>query len=88
VFVNGSYSTGTESLRRTYPQGAAVRAGNYDGGTFCPPPDFAKLAEAANCHGEQVTDVSELDDAIRRGLDVVRDGTPAVIAAHVVGPLG
>ncbi len=52
VFVNHSYSTGTTGLRRAYPEGEAVHAGNYDGGTFDPPPDYAKLAEAGNGYGE------------------------------------
>jgi hypothetical protein len=46
VFVNGSYSTGTSGLRHAYPEGYGISAGNYEGGTFEPPPNFAKLAEA------------------------------------------
>jgi thiamine pyrophosphate-dependent acetolactate synthase large subunit-like protein len=42
VFVNRSYSTGMRSLASHYPDGAAVRTGNYDGGLFDPPPDFAE----------------------------------------------
>jgi thiamine pyrophosphate-dependent acetolactate synthase large subunit-like protein len=87
VFVNRSYSTGTTGLRRAYPEGAAVRAGNYDGGTFDPPPDYAKLAEAGNGYGERVTETSEVGPALRRGLAMTRDGTPAVIAIDVPGPV-
>ena len=83
VFVNGSYSTGTTNLDETYPDGYAVSSGNYDGGTFRPPPNFAKLAEAANCHGEEVDSVTGLGPALRRGLAEVRDGTPAVVAVHL-----
>ena len=87
VFVNRSYSTGTTGLRRAYPEGVAVRSGVYDGGTFDPPPNFAKLAEAGNGYGETVTETSELAPALRRGLAVTRDGTPAVIAVEVPGPV-
>ena len=83
VFVNGSYSTGTRGLKGTYPEGSAVRAENYDGGLFDPPPDFAKLAEAANGYGETVYDAEEVGPALRRGLEQVRNGTPAVIAAKI-----
>lgn len=83
VFVNRSYSTGTRSLASHYPDGAAVRAGNYDGGLFDPPPDFAKLAEAANGYGESVSEPDEVGPALRRGLEQVRNGTPAVIAAQL-----
>ena len=83
VFVNGSYSTGTRGLKGTYPEGSAVRAENYDGGLFDPPPDFAKLAEAANGYGETVYEAEEVGPALRRGLEQVRNGTPALIAAKI-----
>ena len=83
VFVNASYSTGTRGLRGTYPDGAAMRDGSYEGGLFDPPPDFAKLAEAANGYGETVTTAEEIGPALRRGLEQVRRGTPAVIAARI-----
>src|SRR5437867_8864793 len=54
VFVNRSYSTGTNGLKGSYPEGVAVETGNFEGGTFDPPPDFAKLAEAGNSYGETV----------------------------------
>lgn len=80
VFVNRSYSTGTSGLKGTYPEGVAVETGNFEGGIFDPPPDFAKLAEAANCYGETVRDAEEVGPALRRGLDQVRRGTPALVA--------
>jgi acetolactate synthase-1/2/3 large subunit len=83
VFVNRSYSTGTNGLRRTYPNGVAVRTENYEGGVFDPPPDFAKLAEAGNCYGETVSEPEEVGPALRRGLEQVRRGTPALIAAYL-----
>jgi acetolactate synthase-1/2/3 large subunit len=86
IFVNRSYSTGTTGLRRAYPEGAAVQAGNYDGGTFDPPPDFAKLAEACGGYGETVAETAALAPALRRGLDLTRQGVPAVIAVEVPGP--
>ena len=67
VFVNRSYSTGTNGLRRAYPNGVAVRTENYEGGIFDPPPDFAKLAEAANCFGETVSEPEEVGPALKAG---------------------
>ena len=81
VFVNRSYSTGTRGLKSTYPEGSSAGAGNYEGGLFDPPPDFAKLAEAANGYGETVTKAEDVGPALRRGLEHVRNGSPAVIAA-------
>jgi acetolactate synthase-1/2/3 large subunit len=86
IFVNRSYSTGTTGLRRAYPEGIAAQTGNFDGGTFDPPPDFAKIAEAAGGYGETVTETAELATALRRGLDQTRNGVPAVIAVEVPGP--
>ena len=80
VFVNRSYSTGTTGLRGTYPEGVAVEIGDYEGGIFDPPPDFAKLAEAANCYGETVREADEVGPALRRGLEQTRRGTPALVA--------
>jgi acetolactate synthase I/II/III large subunit len=85
VFVNGSYSTGTSGPRHTYPEGYSIAAANYEGGTFEPPPNFAKLAEAVNGYGEQVTELSQL--ALKRGLEHTRNHIPAVIAVRVPGPM-
>jgi acetolactate synthase-1/2/3 large subunit len=83
VLVNGSYSTGTANLRSAYPDGVAVGEANYDGGTFEPPPRFDKLAEAANAHGEEVSEVATLVPALRRGLDLAREGVPALVAVRL-----
>jgi acetolactate synthase-1/2/3 large subunit len=79
VFVNRSYSTGTRGLRDTYPEGIAAEKRNYDGGVFDPPPDFGKMAETVNGYGETVRDPEEVGPALRRGLNAVRNGSPAVI---------
>jgi len=80
VMVNRSYSTGTQVLARQYPNGAAVTMGDYSGGLFDPPPDFAKLAEAANCCGETVREPEEVGPALRRAMEHVHNGMPAVVA--------
>ncbi len=80
VFVNRSYSTGTNGLKGSYPEGVAVETGNFEGGTFDPPPDFAKLAEAGNSYGETVREPEEVGPALQRGLEQTRRGTPALIA--------
>jgi acetolactate synthase-1/2/3 large subunit len=87
VFVNRSYSTGTSNVSRTYPEGAVVKAGNYEGGVFDPPPDFAKLAEAANCYGETVSDPDQVASALQRGMKEVRNGTPALLAMQLPTPM-
>ena len=83
VFTNRSYSTGTSGLKRTYPSGVVARTGNYEGGLFDPPPDFGKLAECVNGYGETVREPEALAGALRRGLDAVRKGSPAIISAYL-----
>src|SRR5262249_7241844 len=86
VFVNGSYSTGTSGLRNAYPEGYGITAAHYEGGTFEPTPNFAKLAEAGNGYGGQVTELSQPAPALQRGLEHTRNDTPAVSAVRVPGP--
>ena len=83
VIVNASYSTGTTNLKATYPNGYAVKHNNYTGGVFDPPPNFAKLAESVDCYGEYVHETAEVGPALKRGLEQVRNGIPAVVAVRV-----
>jgi acetolactate synthase-1/2/3 large subunit len=83
IFVNGTYSTGTTLLRLAYPDGYAVKGGNYAGGIIEPVPDFAKLAETVGGYGENVTTTDQVFPALQRGLDQVRNGIPAIIAVRV-----
>lgn len=80
VYQNRSYSTGTLRVDRVYGKDSFTAKAGYDGGYFDPPIDFAKEAEAAGCYGENVTDPAQIEPAIRRGLEQIRNGTPAVIS--------
>lgn len=42
-------------------------------------PDFAKIAQACECHGEQITDPADVDGAIARALAANERGIPAVL---------
>lgn len=79
VYQNRSYTTATIGVDEIYPGGYAARSG-YDGGYFDPPVDFAKEAEAAGAYGENVRDPAQVGPALRRGLEQIRRGTPAVIS--------
>lgn len=79
VFQNSSYSTGTWEVHNFYPDGYAARDA-FEGGIFDPPPDFAKEAESVGAYGENVYEPEEVAPALRRGLEKVQQGTPAVIA--------
>ena len=60
-----------------------VLSGAYTGGTIEPVPDFAKLAETVGGYGENVTRTEDVLPALQRGLDMVRNGTPAIVAVRV-----
>jgi acetolactate synthase-1/2/3 large subunit len=42
-------------------------------------PDFAKIAEACGCYGEQITEPTDVDGAITRALAANEKGIPAVL---------
>jgi acetolactate synthase-1/2/3 large subunit len=83
VIVNASFSTGTTNVKATYPNGYAVKQNQFPGGVFDPPPNFAKLAESVDCHGEYVHETADVAPALKRGLEQVRNGIPAVVAVRV-----
>ncbi|HLQ32801.1 MAG TPA: thiamine pyrophosphate-requiring protein [Chloroflexota bacterium] len=79
IYNNRGYRTGTFEVQRGYPEGYAVKAGDYTGGWFDPCPNYSGEAAASGAYGEKVTDPNEVSAAIRRGLDAVREGRPAVL---------
>jgi acetolactate synthase-1/2/3 large subunit len=80
VYTNRSYTTGTTRVALAYGRdGYAARAG-FEGGYFDPPIDFAAEATAAGAHGETVRDPHDVGPALRRGLEQIRSGRPAVIS--------
>jgi acetolactate synthase-1/2/3 large subunit len=80
VYQNRSYSTGTLRVKSVYGDDSYASKANYDGGYFDPPIDFAKEAEAAGAYGENVRDPAQVEPALRRGLERIRAGQPAVIS--------
>ena len=82
VYQNRAYSTGTLQVSSMYPDSYAEKAG-YEGGTFSPPMDYAKEAEACGAYGENVTDPAEIQPALRRAREANNAGKPAVIAVWV-----
>ena len=80
VYTNRSYTTGTDRIAHNYGAGSFAAQDGFQGGYFDPPIDFAKEAEAAGAHGETVRDPAELEAALARGLQQVRDGRPALVS--------
>jgi len=88
---NRGYSTGTAQVLRSYPEGYAARLQDVTGGWFDPCPNYSGEAAASGAYGEKVTDPDQVAPAIKRGLQAVREGAPAVLdmwlPKHVTGEL-
>ena len=82
VFVNGSFSTGTNGLRQQYPGGYAAES-KCVGGTFEVPIDFGKMCEAAGGYGEIVQENKDVGAALKRGLEQTRKGVPAIVGVRL-----
>jgi acetolactate synthase-1/2/3 large subunit len=82
VYQNRAYSTGTLQVSSMYPDSYSAKTG-YEGGTFDPPMDYAKEAEACGAYGENVRDPGEILPALRRARDANNRGLPAVISVWV-----
>jgi acetolactate synthase-1/2/3 large subunit len=59
--------------------------GRYIATDLTAQPDFAQLARACGCYGENVQDPAEVKAALARALQANQDGKPAVIAFTVDG---
>ena len=57
-----------------YPDGAAVREGNFVGNVIQPTPDYVKFAEAYGGSGQRVQKADLLRPALRRALEAVASG--------------
>lgn len=90
VHNNRGYSTGTLQVKETYPDGYAVRAGDYEGGFFDPPPDYAAEARAAGCHAERISRPADVLPALKRAIETTdREGVCSVLdmwlPKHITG---
>ena len=65
---------------RSFGKNSYAAKEGFVGGYFDPPIDFAKEAEAAGAYGETVYDPADLPVALKRGLEQIRNGKPAVIS--------
>jgi acetolactate synthase I/II/III large subunit len=71
---NRQYASQTWNVFKYYPDGVAVREGNFVGNVIQPTPDYIKFAEAYGGSGERVQKADMLRPALRRGLEVVASG--------------
>lgn len=68
-----------------YPKGDASRTNVMPLTALDPSPHFEKAIDICGGYGERVEKPEDLPAALRRGMDAVRSGTPALINVHTQG---
>ena len=80
------YNDWEHQERMAHLRGTDVEKAHIGMDIFDPEPDFATLAKSMGMHGEgAITDPSEIDGALRRAIEVVKSGKPAlvdIVVAH------
>jgi benzoylformate decarboxylase len=79
VFNNGSYRSMQLNHLRAYPDGAAVRTGQFLGVDLSAQPDVAAVASAAGAAGFTVASTGQLGPVLDKAMAAVRDGQSAVV---------
>ena len=68
-----------------YPEGKASKANHMPLTELNPSPDFEMVVQSCGGFGAKVDPAEELMPALRRALDAVCSGTPAVLNVHTQG---
>jgi acetolactate synthase I/II/III large subunit len=79
VANNGSWLAVRQSTLDVYPDGNAAKANTMALTELKPSPDYEKVVETCGGKGEKVEGPENLLPALRRGLDMVRAGTPVTL---------
>ena len=79
IFNNHGYASQQGGLEKLYPEGFGARDNHRWATTILPRPDYAKFVEAYGGWGQAVDNPAEIIPAIKRGIDVVKEGKPALV---------
>lgn len=80
ILNNQRWNEVRASTRHVYPDGAASKADAYEVLThFHPALELHQVVQCVGGHGERVTDPAQLQDALRRGLEIVRNERRQVV---------
>ncbi len=79
VMNNSQWFAVNRSTRTMYPEGKAVKANEMPLTSLSPSPNYEMIMTACGGYGEKVTDPALLEEAMRRALEKVRGGTPALL---------
>jgi acetolactate synthase-1/2/3 large subunit len=79
MFNNQGYLSQKSGVPKYYPDGWAVKTGNYSGLHMTPCPEYSLIIKAFGGYGERVDEPGEVHKAVERGLEAVRNGQSALI---------
>jgi acetolactate synthase-1/2/3 large subunit len=79
VMNNSAWHAVRRSTLAMYPDGRAANAGTMPLVALAPDPSYERIMQACGGHGERVEDPRDLVPALRRGLDAVHRGVPALL---------
>jgi len=80
IFNNGLYKAAKQSLQEAYGENScSERTCTWVGMDIAPSPDYATIARACGCYGEKVQHPEDIHGALKRALEEVRAGNPAVL---------
>ena len=82
---NHSWHAVRQATLDVYPDGTAAKANVMPLTELKPAPDYEKVVETCGGHGEKVEQPGELLPALKRCLDAVRAGTPALVNVSTQG---
>ncbi len=86
ILNNSCYQAVKSPTRRHYPNGASVSGDRYVAMDIDPSPDYAAISAASGAYAETVSDPADLLPALRRGLERVDAGEPAVLDVRLAKP--
>ena len=89
IFNNQQYHApkGGLGIRGNYgKESYSEKTGVWEGIDIAPSPEYALVAKACGGWGQTVEDPAELPIALKKGLDQVRNGVPAVIDVRLESP--
>ncbi|MBI2970024.1 MAG: thiamine pyrophosphate-requiring protein [Gammaproteobacteria bacterium] len=79
VMNNGRWHAVNRSTVGMYPQGRAAASEHMPLVDLAPAPDYERVMQACGGFGERVGEPADLPGALRRGLDAVERGVPALL---------
>ena len=83
VLDNGGWQAVKEAVQRVYPDGQAVKGGEFQARFGGEQRNFEQVAAAFGAHAEAVADPATLGEAIKRCLAAVAKGRAAVLNVRV-----